>query len=550
MDKIKVCAYCRVSTNSKDQTNSFENQKNYFQNVLSTNPEYELVEIYADKGLSGTKLNRPEFDRMLNDAGLDIIEVKNKDKDNRKDKIKYVTIPSTSRKPKFNRIFVTNTSRFARNILVEEILRDLRKNKVYVNFIDLGKTTENEDDITYIQIFQTFDERESRDKSKKVLFGIKEGYNKNIIHTNSKLFGYNFIQKENRLEIVEQEAEIIRKIFEIYSQGKGIRQIRNILMSEGLKSRDGKNFGNTTIRRILHNEKYCGLDNRGKFDTGIILDSKHYPKPREEYKTKINEKIPGIVSIDLFNSCKKIMEGKINYQNQKGIYKKLTKYTGLIYCTKCKSAYTSNVDRGKAFYNCSTKKKYGTKACDNVNLYVIDLEKVLSYLCESGYNEHFAENRAWYISELEKEIFELKEDINKDNKIKVEELQQNKKDYENRIENLQNELVGINKPVDVILSAIQKISEKVKEIESEIGYYSMTNNEIYNKINDVQQTIDNLYKVELKTTYTIEEMLNFISKIEVRKGTQKNLIDPINRPVLNVFFNDIISLTIAPDNVS
>ena len=81
MDKIRVCAYTRVSTDSKDQENSFENQKISFERTLSNKDGYELINIYADKGLTGTQLhNRPEFKKMILDAGLDVVETKGKSK--------------------------------------------------------------------------------------------------------------------------------------------------------------------------------------------------------------------------------------------------------------------------------------------------------------------------------------------------------------------------------------------------------------------------------------------------------------------------------------
>ena len=111
---IKVAAYCRVSTDSTDQANSFENQN------------YKLYQVYADKGITGTKLQRPEFNHMLEDAGLDIIYVDNLANDSRKQYHKYTTVLS-SRQPKFNLILVKNTSRFARNVSVSDILNELKQ---------------------------------------------------------------------------------------------------------------------------------------------------------------------------------------------------------------------------------------------------------------------------------------------------------------------------------------------------------------------------------------------------------------------------------------
>ena len=173
--KIRVSAYGRVSTDTKDQKNSLEHQKACFERDYKNNSQYIYNEdlLYFDRGITGTKLNRPEFDRMLEDAGLDIVEVKNKDKDNRKKYLDYVTIPSSTRKPKMDLIIVRNTSRFARNINCVKILEQLRTLKVYVYFCDIDKSTEKETDIEEIQTHLLNAEKESRMKSRMVIFRTK-----------------------------------------------------------------------------------------------------------------------------------------------------------------------------------------------------------------------------------------------------------------------------------------------------------------------------------------------------------------------------------------
>lgn len=377
MNKLKVCAYCRVSTNSRDQANSFENQKSYFEREIQKNPNYQLIDIYADRGLSGTKLKRPEFDRMLYDAGLDTIQVLNEDRDKRKNYIKYVCIASTSRQPKFNLIMVKNTSRFARNVLVEDILRELKKNGVYVHFLDLDKSTENEDDITYIQIFQSFDERDSRDKSKKVRFGFEEGIKKGIIHTNSKLYGYRYIQAENRLEINDEEAKVVRLIFDLCLKGYGARRTIDYLTSRNIYTRQGKPFVINAVKRILSNEKYAGLNNRGKYDTGIVFNKNSYPKVRDEYDIQETDKIPAIIDIEIFNKCQELKKKNLHHIKQVGKYSGLTPYASKIICNTCGGNYISNVDNGRQFYNCTTKKRFGIKRCNSVNINKDTLDKLI-----------------------------------------------------------------------------------------------------------------------------------------------------------------------------
>jgi DNA invertase Pin-like site-specific DNA recombinase len=359
---LRVTAYCRVSTSSKDQENSFENQQSYFQREISKNPEWEYCGIYADKGLTGTSTaKRKEFLRMVYDAGIDF------------DDGKYSL---SEREPKFNLILVKNTSRFARNIDVIDLLRKLRQKKVYVRFLDINKSTENEQDFVFIEMLLVFDENESRDKSRKVKFGHLEGARKGVIRSNSRLYGYRKIDKYT-LEIIPEEAEIIRFIYENYSKGLGVRRILNLLEEKGYKTREGKNFNKSTVLRILKEEKYKGTLVNNKYTTGTVFVDKHNPKLKPKEKWFIFEnRIPAIVSPELWEKCQQIREEHTT-EFQKGHYKGQNILVGKIFCGKCGHTYTANTDNGRKFYNCGRKKQYGLKACNNENINADKLFQIL-----------------------------------------------------------------------------------------------------------------------------------------------------------------------------
>lgn len=375
--KKRVAAYCRVSTNSEDQENSFENQKNFFEREYKNNPDYSFYDIYADKGVTGTTLKkRPDFNRMLTDAGLDI----NND---------YNIIGE----PKFDVIVTKNTSRFARNVSVDVILKALARNKVYVHFLDLNKTTENPEDITYIQIFLTFDERESRDKSKKVLFGLEESIKKGNIHAHGRLYGYKYYPRpENRLEIIESEAEVVRQIFDMYvNQGMGLYRIGNYLKQNNIKTKNGKDFSERGLRLILTNEVYTGRAVRKKYTEGLVFE-KHNRRETENPVIFETDKIPAIIDIETFDKAQEILHSRIQYKTQKGKYSGKTDYAGKIVCGCCGATYTAgNGDylakygRRVRSYSCKTKRivKYdddGNRVmlCKNSNVYETRLDEEIT----------------------------------------------------------------------------------------------------------------------------------------------------------------------------
>ena len=502
MSKIKVCAYCRVSTDSNDQKNSFENQQTYFNRELSRNPDLELIDIYADKGISGTKLHRTEFDKMLVDAGLDIIEVKSSNSEH----TKYITMPS-NREPRFNYIYVKNTSRFARNIEVESIFRDLAKKKVYVKFLDLDKSTENDADITYIQIFNSFDERESRDKRTKVLFGFEEGNKKGVIRTNGKIYGYRYIKEENRLEIIESEAEIIRKIFGLYSEEYGIRKILNYLEEHNIRTRNGKPFVKSTISKILDNEKYCGLRNNMKHKLGNdLFDKFTSPKRKsdDEYIVDESDKIPAIITKELFYKCREIRYSKKNREKQLGLRKAASKYGGKVWCASCGEPYISNVDRGRKFYNCKTKKNFGTKKCNNSNVSQMILDRELKKYFEFIKEDDFTVRITNRIFAMCRIIIEH-EDFNEN---KLIELKQRETELIDELKELYS-LYSKKQNQEVLKSVIEEKEAIISNIKKKITELSDKDNSVINKILECYSFINTISDIYAKME-SEEDILEYV----------------------------------------
>ena len=512
MDKIKVCAYCRVSTSSNDQENSFENQKEYFQRETNNNKNYELVEIYADRGITGTSLNkREQFNVMLHDAGLDIREITNSEGDRRQYKMKYTYITS-SREPKFNLILVKNTSRFARNILVMDIIRELKKKKVYVYFLDVNKTTENDADEMLLQMLFTIDEEESKSKSRKVSFGHNESAIKGAIHTNGRLYGYNYNKINRELEIIPEEAEIISEVFNLYSQGIGARKITQIFTEKQYRTREGKPFNPNLIQRITANEKYCGILARNKWTKGTIFNEcSQKLKPQEEWIVH-KDKIPPIITEELFHKCIELRKSKKNYQAGVGKFVGIDEFRGMIICANCGYNFISH----RNAYGCGNKKRYGIKACNSSNLRKSLLNKYIEKYCKNDFHEVIAYTKISERLKLEELKFMLNEKYNKDNNDKVIE-------FNTKIQELQ---LQKDKLIDLYLnSTVSKdvIERKDKDIDNEIKRYNMliieysrTNLDIEKEIEEIDKTIARINEISVKKEYTREEFIKEIDSIIVK----------------------------------
>lgn len=517
MARVDICAYVRVSTKDKEQLSSFENQMAFFQREFGENEDYNLVHLYADYGRSGTSLKRPDFDKMIADAGVDKSHIDG-------DLFRIIS------KPKFSRILIKNTSRFARNVSADMLLKTLRKNGVYVDFVDTGLSTERDADIMVVQMLQVLDENESRDKSRKVLFGIEEGIKRGNIHSHGNLYGYKYYPKpENRLEIIEEEAEVVRLIFDLYAnKNMGVHRIRQHLIDNGIFARSGKPFSERGLRIMIQNEHYSGRAVRKKFTNGLIFE-KHATRETGEAVIFETDKVPAIVDIETFEKAQRVLENKVQHTTQKGLYRGKTDFAGKIVCGCCGAPYyASSSDVIKSAggrvrsYACKTKRtmnrdENGNRVmlCNNRNVSETELNKWLS--------SSFYTRSLWFrlrdgIKELEDIKTALESRINQPRVEEVNALQERLAEIEKQKAKL----------LDLYMSDMfskEQLDERVAPLKAEeealaitIKKLSKTNDEIQADIAEVTETLNYLQgqreamRLEMKdgqftTTLSREEIL-------------------------------------------
>ncbi len=364
---IRSVAYIRVSTNKAEQKTSYATQTELFQPIAHQNGEI-FLEVYGDEGDTGTLLdNRDNFERMLYDAGIDII----KHTYNGKTITNFI---ASKREPKFDKIYIKNTSRFARNTLSKQIINELKKKHVSIFFYEQNIDTLTNQSMI-LDFYQTFDEWESKDKSQKVRTAYEKAEDQNVIRTNKRIYGYKyypFIKDDrnnpfsNRLVAIPHEAEVVQLIFNLYANGKGIRAIVKELAKREIKTRDGNNFSKSTIGNILDNEKYCGQNQYAKWSAGYVFE-KHPIRKNDTYKVQENERIDPIISVELFNKCKKIRQN--NTDNKRGKTNNMSMFYKRIKCGLCNVNYNADNYDGKRVYRCPTRKFQGVEACNNHYVY-------------------------------------------------------------------------------------------------------------------------------------------------------------------------------------
>ena len=312
--KKRVAAYCRVSTDNEDQANSFESQQRYFRQYIERNPDWELYEIFADEGISGTNTKkRKEFNRMIACA-------KNGD---------------------FDLIITKEISRFARNTLDSiYYTRDLKKHGVGVIFMNDNINTLDGDAELRLAIMSSIAQEESRKTSERVKWGQKRQMEQGVVFGRDML-GYDV--RGGKMYINEEGAKIVRHIFHKFvNEGKGTHVIARELREEGIQTMQRvKEWQHTVILRIIRNEKYCGdLVQKKTYTPDFLSHEKKYNRGQEEFII-IKDHHEPIISREMFDKANRILDERSLSQEGKAKYSNRYPFSGKIKCGCCGASYVA-----------------------------------------------------------------------------------------------------------------------------------------------------------------------------------------------------------------
>lgn len=231
--KLRVAAYCRVSTDNEEQINSYNAQKNYYTQRIEENPEWEMAGIFADEGISGTSLKkRNEFNKMI----------------------------AACKRGRIDMILTKSISRFARNTVdCLNTVRKLKAEGIGVIFEKENINTLTQTSEFMITLFSAFSQAESESLSKNVSWGMQKSMEAGKVNFQfAHLLGYRR-GADGQPEIVPEEAETVRKIYRRYLEGAALTQIANELNADNISTPSGKGkWSMQMVRGILANEKYCG----------------------------------------------------------------------------------------------------------------------------------------------------------------------------------------------------------------------------------------------------------------------------------------------------
>jgi len=356
---LRVTFYARVSSESDEQLNSLGNQVSYYEEFIRKNSAWEYVPGYVDEGLSAaTTKRREDFHRMVEDGKTGL----------------------------FDLIITKEITRFARNTL-DSILytRELLSAGVGVFFQNDNINTFDEDSELRLTIMSGIAQDELRKLSGRVKFGHAQAIKNGVVLGNSRIFGY--VKDGGRLIIDEDEAPMVRELFELYATGDcSMKQIETLFWDKGYRNHNGKRIAHTTMSGMISNPKYKGYYVGNKVKVIDLFTKKQKFLPPEEwvmFKDETGEIVPAIVSEELWDKANVVLKKRSeDVKGRQGICNHANLLTGKLYCIHCGAAYyrRESVDRQgnkNSKWVCSGKIKNGADSCPSFAVYEEELKPLL-----------------------------------------------------------------------------------------------------------------------------------------------------------------------------
>ena len=467
--ELNVAYYARVSTEKVEQQASIKHQEEHFEELIHSNNRWKFAGSYIDDGISGMHADkREEFQRMLRDAKLGKIDM----------------------------IITKEISRFARNTLDSiQYTRELLSYGVCVWFQNDGINTIDDDSEFRLTIMAGVAQDEIRKLSSRVKFGHAQSI-KNGVVLGHRMYGYS--NNQGKLELIPEEADMVRMIFEDYASGISTPRIEKKLWDMGYRSLKGGKINRDVIKNIIRNPKYKGYYCGGKVKVVDMFTKKQEFLPQSEWIMFKDDgsRVPQIIDETTWEKANAYLRERGEaIKSRRTSFKSENIFTGKLFCANDGAPYwmKQHYIRGKedVRWVCSYKIKNGAASCNSFGLAESELKEIIAELInksseniDSILEEYFEilqssiknipDNKN-EISRLEKQIDLLKQkrekilEYNLDGKISDDEFISRNKEYvkqikqtESHIRELQN--IKSPEPVEIQLSAIKEQLEKFKGV--------------------------------------------------------------------------------------
>ena len=346
--RLRVAAYCRVSTDSEDQINSYKSQVQYYTDLIKNNSEWSLAGVYADEAITGTQVTkREDFQRLINDCMNGDIDL----------------------------IVTKSISRFARNTLdTLKYVRMLKEKGIAVFFEEENINTLTMDGELLLVILSSVAQQEVENISANVKKGLKMKMQRGELVGFQGCLGYDYHPEDKTITVNEEEAEIVRYIFKRYIEGAGGSVIARELQNLGYKTKRGSTtWAETTVIGIIKNEKYKGDILMGKTFTLDPISKRRLDNFGEEDQFYVRDHHEAIISEEVFDVAQEILKRRsksrrLGTDGKREKFSRKYAFSCLLVCGFCSGTLTRRSwlrgsQYNKIIWQCVTATNKGKKFC-------------------------------------------------------------------------------------------------------------------------------------------------------------------------------------------
>ena len=436
--KLRVAAYCRVSTDSDEQATSYDAQIEHYTAYINGHPDWTLAGIYADDGISGTNTKkREEFNRMIDECMAGSIDM----------------------------VITKSISRFARNTLdCLKYIRQLKDKNIAVFFEKENINSMDSKGEVMLTIMASLAQQESQSLSQNVKLGLQYRYQQGEIQVNCKWFlGYTKDEKK-KLVIVPDEAEIVKRIYREYLEGASMLKIARGLEADGIKNGAGRDKWHTSnINQILRNEKYIGDALLQKTYTVDFLTKKRVKNNGLVPQYYVENSHEAIIPREIFMQVQEeLIRRRIVHTSPNGKTRTFSSnhcFSQMVICGKCgevfRRVHWNNRGKKSVVWRCVSRLENTGQFCDARTV----LESTIEQVLVTAINQALCDKDA-FLSTLRDNIATV---INREN-------DQTLADIDKRLEELQMELLKLassNADYEKVGDEIYRLRDQKQELQVE-----------------------------------------------------------------------------------
>ena len=505
LTRKRVAAYVRVSTDGEEQLQSFQSQKQYYQDKISQNKDWVMVEIYADEAITGTKTkNRDGFLKMIEDCMNGMIDV----------------------------VMTKSISRFSRNLLdTLTYVRMLKDQGITIIFEKENINTSTMEGEMQLALLASLSQNEVESISQNVKMGVKMKMQRGELMGFNGCLGYDYHQEDKSLTVNEVEAEIVRFIFDRYIEGYGAYSIAKELTRLGKINKKGVvKWTDSGVRGIIKNEKYKGDLLLGKTYTVDPISKRRLDNRGEQDRFYIENHHEPIVSAEIWDKAQEICKSryKENPNVVEGTRTKFARkfaFSSMCECGFCgtnltRRSHNQDTQHKKPVWKCRTASNKGIENCPNS-------KSIDEAIIENAFVEMFGLLAENFDDVLESVLASVEETFSADGS--AEKLKRVNKEISN-LENRRNKLTDMMLDDKISKEAYDEkydeICKKLAKAESEKLLFSegvATQNAISKRMRDIRSQLKDADIMDHFDRIVFESI---VEKIIVGETSEDGTVDP------------------------